>query len=383
MPFTSLFFKHVLIKTDGTPAIELIGIFYFTMPLIGLFASMSAGIISDKLKMARHIITLFSLIAAFASILIGQAGESWTSSWSLQGRFIFIFIFLGIFTFFQQPIQSIMDSDTLAFLNKTNKREDYGQYRLWGTFGWSFIIFIIGLIMHFYFNHLPFLLYSTAAGLVLLSITSTLGIHEKPKKNAIKIPWSHLKQDKIFKMFLVFIFLWGIVSTATSTYMGYFFDDVMENFLQMCIIFSTWTIFEIPVMIFSNKLLRKFGNKWIMTIGILINIARLFLFSLFTKETPFLFKFGASLIHGPAFGLTHIAIIDLIDRQAHKNMRATYMSLSNVVKMTIAASIGGYLGSWIIKYWGGSSLMRFSALANFAMMFFFLFYVKGHTGRKN
>ncbi len=180
-------------------------------------------------------------------------------------------------------------------------------------------------------------------------------------------------------MFLLFIFCWGIVSNATFSYMGYFFDDVMENFLQMCIIFSTWTIFEIPVMIFSNKLLNKFGNRWVMTIGIIMNILRLFFFSLFTKETPFLYKFGAALIHGPAFGFTHIAMIDLVDRQAHKDMRATYMSIMTVVRMAVAASLGGLLGSFIIKNWGGSSLMKFSALANFGMMFFFLIFVKGHS----
>ncbi len=149
LPFSSMFYKHVLIKQDGTPAIELIGWFYFSMPLIGLFASMSAGIISDKLKLARHIITFLSLMAAIMAIFIGQAGEKWTSSWSLEGRFIFIFIFLAFFTIFLQPIQSILDSDTLTFLNKSNKREEYGKYRLWGTYGWSFVIFIIGIVMHF------------------------------------------------------------------------------------------------------------------------------------------------------------------------------------------------------------------------------------------
>lgn len=382
MPFSSIFFKHVLIKEDGTPAIELLGIIYFIMPLIGLFASMSTGIISDKLKLTRNIITIFSLMSALMAILIGQSGESWTSDWSLHHRFAFIFIVLGFYTFFQQPIHSLLDSDTLSFLNKLNKREDYGKFRLWGTYGWSFIIFIIGLVLHFYYNHLPLLLYSAALGFILLSITSTFGMHSQPNKQVIKIPWNHLKKDHKFQMFLIFIFCWGIVSNATFSYMGYFFDDVMENFLQMCIIFSTWTIFEIPVMIFSNKLLKKYGNRWIMVAGIFMNMVRLFLFSLFTQQTPFMFKFGAALIHGPAFGLTHIAMIDLVDRQAHNDMRATYMSLTNVVRMAFAASLGGLLGSLIIKTWGGSSLMKFSAIANVAMMIFFLFFVKGHSPKE-
>lgn len=378
LPFTSIFFKHVLINKDGTPAIELLGIIYFTMPLIGLVASMTAGIISDKLKIARYIITICSFLAALMAILIGQAGEGWSSSWSLHGRFAFIFVVLGIFTFFQQPIHSILDSDTLHFLNKANKREDYGKYRLWGTYGWSFIILIIGIVIYYYFNHLPLLFYSTALGFILLAIIGSFGIHEKPGSQVIKIPWQHLKSDRKFKMFLIFIFGSGIISSATSNYMGYFFDDVMENFLQMCIIFSTWTIFEIPVMIYSNKLLNRFGNRGVLIVGLSLNILRLYLFSLFTQATPFHLKFGAALIHGPAFGLTHIALIDLIDRQAHNDMRATYMSIASVVRMAIAASIGGLLGSFVIKNWGGSSLMRISAVANFGLILFFFFIVKGH-----
>jgi hypothetical protein len=49
----------------------------------------------------------------------------------------------------------------------------------------------------------------------------------------------------------------------------------------------------------------------------------LILYSFFTLETPYLWKLAASLLQGPGFGLTHIGIIDFVDRQAHAAMRAT------------------------------------------------------------
>jgi hypothetical protein len=37
-PYFGIFYKHVLIRADGTPAIGLIGLIFFAMPLVSLVA---------------------------------------------------------------------------------------------------------------------------------------------------------------------------------------------------------------------------------------------------------------------------------------------------------------------------------------------------------
>lgn len=381
LPFSSIFYKYVLVKPDGTPAIEYIRIIYFVMPLVGLISSMVAGVISDKMNLGRHIITVSCFAGGILTFLIALSGEAWIAKCTLELKFFYIFTLLIFATFFTQPIHAIIDAETMSLLNKHAHRELYGTFRLWGTYGWSVATILMGIIL-LYFYRLPIIFYGAGIGYFILAFVSFSGIDAKPASKAIKIPWEHLKNDRRFLMFLVYIFLVGIVSNSTFSYMGYFFDDVMKSPFEMGIIFGTWTLFEIPVMLYSHKLIKKFGNRWLIVVGMALDIIRLLLFSLFTKDVPFLYKFGAALIHGPAFGLKFIGVIDFVDRQAHEKMRATYMSITSIARMSIAAAIGGFVGGWVIKQWGGAFLMKSAGVVNILLIFFFVFVVRGHSPKE-
>ncbi len=42
-PFAGIFYKHVIVNADGTPAIGLIGLLFFVMPLVSLIAGDPRG----------------------------------------------------------------------------------------------------------------------------------------------------------------------------------------------------------------------------------------------------------------------------------------------------------------------------------------------------
>jgi MFS family permease len=230
------------------------------------------------------------------------------------------------------------------------------------------------LLFHYRSDSLIF--YGTALTFALLGLVAWSGIDARPAAAPIQIPWTHLKRDTLFQGFLVFIFFNGVIANAAANYTSYFFDDVMKTPLEIGFIFGVWTLFEIPVMKFSRTLIEVFGNRWLIIMGLLFNGVRLILYSFFTQETPFLWKLTASLLQGPGFGLTHIGIIDFVDRQAHVNMRATYMSLMNVARMSVASALGGIMGSWLIKQWGSAFLMLFCGVGSIALILFFVFLVR-------
>ncbi|MDP2839607.1 MAG: MFS transporter, partial [Syntrophales bacterium] len=200
----------------------------------------------------------------------------------------------------------------------------------------------------------------------------------KPTATPIIIPWGHLKKDILFRWFLLFIFLHGVVTASSFTYTGYFLDDVLKTPLEIGFILGTWALFEIPVMIFSRELLDRFGNRWLIVSGLFLSGIRLILFSCFALETPFVWKWAAALLHGPGYGLSQLGIIDFVDRRAHPEMRATYLNIATVARMSLASSIGGILGSMLIERWGGAFLMQFCGWVTIAMIFFFVFLIRRH-----
>jgi hypothetical protein len=93
-------------------------------------------------------------------------------------------------------------------------------------------------------------------------------------------------------------------------------------------------------------------------------------------ETPYAGKWAAALLQGPGFGLTQLGIIDFVDRRAHPDMRATYLSIMNVARMSLASSLGGIMGSWLISQRGSAFLMQFCGWGSLVLILFFAFLVK-------
>jgi MFS transporter, PPP family, 3-phenylpropionic acid transporter len=369
-PYFGIFYKHVLVSADGTPAIGLIGLIFFVMPLVSLVANIPAGILADKFHSGKHLITTFCFGVSLFALLIGLIGEDFARHWSVNGKFIYIFVLLFFLNCFFYPIMPMLDAETLLFLNKHFRREFYGVYRLWGTYGWSVSSILMGLLL-FYFRHDPLIFYCAALAFAVLGFSSWSGIEARPAAAPIIIPWDHLKKDILFRWFLLFIFLHGVVTTSSFTYTGYFFDDVLKTPLEIGLILGTWAIFEIPVMMFSRELIDRFGNRWLIVSGLLLSGIRLILFSYFTLEAPFVWKWAAALLHGPGFGLSQLGIIDFVDRRAHPAMRATYLSIATVARMSLASALGGILGSMVIEQWGGAFLMKFCGWVTIAMIVFF------------
>ncbi|EKD21863.1 MAG: hypothetical protein ACD_87C00297G0002 [uncultured bacterium] len=377
-PFSGIFYKHIIVNADGTPAIGLIGLLFFVMPLVSLIANIPAGIIADKFHSGKHLITVLCFGVALFSALIGVAGEDFARPWGLGGKFMFVLVMLFFLNCCFLPINPVIDAETLLFLNRHSRREFYGAYRLWGTYGWSVGTILMGLLL-FHFRHDPLIFYGTALAFAVLGFASFSGIGTRPAAQPIIIPWDHLKKDTLFQWFLVFIFFVGVVSNASYTYTGYFFDDVMKTPLEIGLILGTWTIFEIPVMKFSRKLIGVFGNRWLIVSGLFLNGIRLIIFSFFTMDTPFFWKWATALLQGPGFGLTHLGIIDFVDRRAHPDMRATYLSIMNVARMSLASALGGILGSWLIKWRDGAFLMQFCGWGSLALILLFVFLVRQHA----
>lgn len=377
MPFLSAFLKHVLTHEDGTPNNHLIMLIFTFLPYVGLIANPASAIISDKFRIGKYIISLNCFAGSILALCLAQTAEPWTALWGVQVKFLVILPLMLLSSFFLHPLHTLIDAETMRFLNEHSTREKYGSYRLLGTAGWSVACIVIGWLV-VVTQREAVIYYGMAVGYGMLGFVTLRGLQVKPVSEGIKIPWKHLKADHLFQWFLAFVFLNGVVSMACFNYMAYFFDDILKSYFHMGLIFGTWTFFEFPVMLYSHKLIRRMGNRWYIVIGMALNAARLFLFSRFTCETPFLWKFSVALLQGPAFAFTFNGMIDFVDRQAHENMRATYFALTTVARFTLAGSLGGLLGGIIINNWGAAMLMLWGSYMLITLILFFLVFVRGH-----
>jgi len=380
-PFAAIFYKRILTNPDGSPAIHLIGIIVSSVPIVGFLANIIVGVFADKFGISRKLITILSFFGSFVALLVGFCGTNSIISLAIEQKFMILFFAVLAYSFVTISLNPLVDSQALQFLNKHSDRKKFGSFRIFGTYGWAVAALLTGIILTFsskYFHengtNYRLIYYFGALSMLLLGI-----IGRGAQGNAIKKPHVSYRQifrDKYFLRFLIFVFLEGIIMTSTDSYLGYFFDDVMKSPLQIGLVYCFWTTFEIPVLAFSGKLLHKFGSRNILISGIIFIVLELFLFSLFELETPFILKFLATLMHGLAFSLHYIGLMDYLDRYSHKDMRTTYLAAMNIAKTTLATVVGGAVGAVIIANFGSQMLMRGGAVGMLFLIIFFLVYVK-------
>lgn len=388
VPFASIFFKKVIVHEDGTPDMSRIKIITTLVPLMAFLGNFLVGVITDKFKLGRRVITYLAFLSIIPAVLVGLAGDPYSKG--VFSAFAFPILFIGymLFNLFSRPVNALLDSETVRFLTVNGNKRDYGKVRIWGTWGWAFITIFVGFLLVLLpkVSAVPYysvIFYGAALSFLIMGVLNLFG-KSLPVSGRIKIPWRTLNEDSPFVVFLLFVFIGGVVDSAVNTqYMGYFLDEVIDSPFKIGLIFGCWTAFELPVMHYSEKILRFMGVRKLMVLGIVLTILKLFLFSLFTKETPYLLKFGAALIHGPAFACYFLAYVDLVDTLSHKKMKATYMSIATIMRSTVAGLFGGWFGGVVIELsQQASTLMYAGSLVLVLQLLFFVFFIKRPNEKK-
>lgn len=387
-PFASIFFKKVLVLSNGEPDISKIKILTTLVPLVAFMGNLLVGYITDAFKLGRNVITVLSFAAVLPAVMVGFVGDYHFAE-LLSGKVFALLIgsFL-LFSLFSRPVNALLDSETVSFLTRYDDRKNYGKIRIWGTWGWAFITIFTGALLVLFPSHAgtPYysiIFYGAALSFLAMGVMNYYG-RSVPEVKKISFPWKELNNDTGFVTFLLFVFIGGVVESAVNNqYMGYFLDEVIDSPFKIGLIFGCWTAFELPVMHYSEKIIRVLGARKLMVVGILLTVLKLFLFSLFTKETPYLLKFGAALIHGPAFACYFLAYVDLVDEISHKKMKATYMSIATIFRSTIAGFYGGWFGGVVIEVsHAPSMLMYVGALVLVVQLVFFVLFVKSPETKK-
>ena len=388
-PFSMIFFKHILTNPDGTVAVGLIGIIAASTPIIGFFANIVVGVLSDKFGLSRKLITILAFVGTITAIIAGLNGTTPIMELELEQKFIFLFLALLAYNFVVTSLEPLITSETLQHLNKHSDRKKFGKIRIWGTYGWAISAFTMGAILAVsgifwredMGENFRIIYYGAAIAMFSLGI---LGVKAKsPSIKKPKVSYSVILRDGAFLRFLLFAFFGGVIMISTDVYLPYFIDDVSQNStiplpLIIGFVYCFWVTFEIPVLANADKLLKKFGSKKLFLAGMFFIMLKLIFFSLLESATSlyWLFLVLATLTHGLAFSFHFIALMDYLDRYAHKDMKTSYIAVMTIVRQTFAAVAGGAIGAIVIANFGSAMLMRGGAVAMVFLAIFFLLFVK-------
>lgn len=326
-PFLALYYQSI-----GRSGAE-IGLLTGIMPLVSMLGGPVWGALGDITHKHRLILTVTIVGAIAVSLLIPNAAGLGA-----------LLILVVLYAFISAPIQSLGDSATISMLGE--RRNLYGRVRVGGTLGFGIMTIPAGIIIGKFGLSTMFWMYAAIMCLVLI-VAQFLSFSRAERTSSFLTGLGSILKSKYWLIFLGMTLFAGMGMAVINTYFLIYMEDAGIQRSAMGFALALATAAEIPVMLASNRLIRKFKSRGMMVIGLSFIGLRLILLALFPQPV---FIFGLQLIHGLTFAAVWLAGINYVAENAPPGMQATTQAIFGGVMMNLGSAVGNSIGGALLEY---------------------------------
>jgi nucleoside transporter len=232
-------------------------------------------------------------------------------------------------------------SNSLTFRNLPDAARQYGPLRALGTVGWV----VAGLFVGFAAPTVsPLPIFYAAVTAVLLAALCLFLPHTppagKPKTlgDALGLPALRMLADRSFLVYVLAAVLATTLMPFHNSFTNKFLVDLRVEHAAAVQTIAQPT--EIAGTLLIPWLLRRWGVKWMLFVGLLASAVRFAAYA--TQSVPMVLGLALPL-HGVGFSLFYIAAALYVDRQAPQDLRASAQGLVTLM----ASGAGGVFGNWL------------------------------------
>jgi PPP family 3-phenylpropionic acid transporter len=335
IPFINLYYERL-----GLSGIQ-IGVLAAAPVVVSSSTVLVWGTIADKLQWHRGILRL-SLLLGVGAILLLSTAETFRG----------LLPFVIIYALFTSAIVPLLDSSALEAAEGSG--HSYGELRLWGSVGWSISAVLIGAIIQRF--AIDWLFYGYA---ILILFTFLLSQFQLPR---MEMPRSSLRQglkmlllNRPFLLFLFSVFLVSLTLSAALSFFSIYLDAIGTSEGSIGLGWAIASVSEIPVMLFSGRLIRRIGAGGLLKIAFVTFAVRWLLYSFIT--TPAL-AVSLQLLHGLSFGAYLVGGVTYVKEHAPPGFGTTGQSVFNLVAFGVGSIAGSLLGGYLYETAGITWLFR-------------------------
>lgn len=338
-----------------------IGALYSIGPLVGIFANLFWGLLSDKYQTIKK-----WLIVMLAGQLIVMLLLIRIDTLAL------LYTLMTFFYFFQTPINPLNDS--LIMLTIKDSRKSYASFRVWGSLGFAFSALVFGMLLKQIGIQYTMTL---TMGTITLSLVLAALLRDRTGSSSGKIQFAGFGQvigSRRFLWFLVMIFILSIAHRMNDGFLALYLRELGAS---DSIVGWAWTasaLSEIPVFFFLSKHGHKYKELPLLMIAGLVYTVRFTLVSFVTQPEWII---PLQLMHSFSFGIFLFTALRYMMQLIPDRFRATGQAIYAVVWSCMAGLASGIIGGWIFDAWGPHVMYRVAACcALIASVCFFLTYFR-------
>ncbi len=309
-PFISLFYKQ-----QGLSGTQM-GLLGTVASIIGLVSAPLIGRVSDNVSNPRRVLQICLTGSAILFLILSQ-----------KNVFLWIAVIIAFEAMIGAPIYPLSDAQALNVAN--HQKEGYGSIRLWGSLGWAITAFIGGWIVERSGLVSVFIGYAISYGmcaLMLFAITTPPSLaqkNEEPRPHLKEVIQGLLHDRALIGLAIAFAIFW-LTSNGRQQFEALYMQQLGASERIIGLAYTYPALIEIPIMLWADKLMRKYGAGKLLTSALLIEGFVMAIIVVSPSLASILFMRLASSLYYSFYAVSSIAYAS---ERAPAGQRATVLSL--------------------------------------------------------
>ncbi|MCP4360918.1 MAG: MFS transporter [Chloroflexi bacterium] len=334
---------------------QQIGFLTGIAPLITLVAAPAWGAAAD----ATHKHHLLLLVAI---------GGLWLSIFALSRATTFTALIpiVCLYAIFFAPIVPLVDNSVITNLGA--RKGEYGRIRVWGSYGWGIAAAVIGIIIQQSGLSWTFTVYLLLT-MALLLVGIRLPVRSISMRGTV---WQGIRVLLGNGRWLLFLAVALVEGMSLGIFLNYLFLHLREMGASGTIMGLSLTIAtasEIPIFLYSRKLLTRWGTPALLAISLGGTIVRAFAYAAMSAPWQVL---PISLLHGPTFAVMWTAGVAYADELAPPGLGATAQGMFSSAVFGLGAGLGAFSGGILYDAYGGAVTFQWIGWVAMATLFIFI-----------
>jgi nucleoside transporter len=310
---------------------------------IGCIVSPIVGGLADRYYPGEKLLAVLNLVTALLLVVAG-----------FQSNPDVLFVLLLFAMFAYMPSWGL--TSVIAMTHSPS--EQFPRIRLAGSIGWvASGLFSLAAVRFFNVSFdgtsLPLFcgaVLALLAALVNLSLPCTPPLAKGQKVSLVQIlglKTISLMKDKNFAVFIIASFLAFIPFALYWSYLSQFLQSIGYKYLTVTINFGQAA--EIVVLFFVPTIIKRFGLRLTMIIGLIALLFRYVAFYYGTVSGLDWMLFTGILVHGIIFGFFSVGGQIYIDKVAPPELKAQAQGFIFLVTFGLGILVGNFISAWLIR----------------------------------